>query len=250
MDARNHVHVWRRYSFESAHQLPNVPSGHKCGRLHGHSFEIIIHADQDLGTQALGVDFDHLDRLWAPIHEELDHTCLNDVPGLQNPTSELISSWVWKRLKPQLPELSWVTVYETAACGANFDGVRYRIWKEMTMDSAIRLSNAPPGDKRRRIHGHTFTLRLHLDAPLDEVMGWTIDFGDVKEVFNPVFKKLDHHPLYELPQLSDNDTASLVYWIQEQSANQLPHLDRIDLYETRGCGVILSWGEAVPALPI
>jgi len=190
LDNKEHAHIWRRYVFESAHQLPNVPVGHKCGRMHGHGFEVILHADQDLGTSEIGVDYDHLDALWAPIYAELDHACLNDIPGLKNPTSEVISNWIWQRLKPQLPELSWVTVYETASCGAHFDGKNYRIWKEMTLDSAVQLRRAPEGDRRRRIHGHTYTLRLHLHAPLDEVMGWTVDFGDVKQLFDPIFKRL------------------------------------------------------------
>src|SRR5262249_20638156 len=190
---------WRRYVFQSAHRLPNVPPGHKCGRMHGHGFEVILHANQDLGARDLGVDYDYLDELWASIHAEFDQRCLNDIPGLENPTSELISSWIWRRLKPQLPELSWVTVYETAWCGAHFDGNRYRIWKELTLDSSVRLERAPEDDPRRCVHGHTYLLRLHLDAPLDEVLGWTIDFGDVKEVFTPVFQQIDHQPLYELP---------------------------------------------------
>lgn len=250
LDGADHAHVWRRYLFQSAHRLPNVPAGHKCGRMHGHGFEVILHADQDLGARPMGVDYDHLDALWAPIHAELDHACLNDIPGLENPTSEMISSWIWERLKPRLPELSWVTVYETASCGAHFDGRHYRIWKELTLDSAMRLAQAPEGDPRRRIHGHTYTLRLHLHAPLDRLRGWTVDFGDVKTLFDPIFRRLDHHPLHELPGVADNDTASLARWIRAQAEPLLPQLDRIDLYQTRGSGAILSWGELGPALPV
>jgi 6-pyruvoyltetrahydropterin/6-carboxytetrahydropterin synthase len=250
LDENDRAHVWRRYAFQSAHRLPNVPAGHKCGHMHGHGFEVIIHADQALGAREISIDYDHIDRLWAPIFAELNYACLNDIEGLDNPTSELISSWIWNRLKPELPELSWITVYETATCGAHFDGKRYRIWKELSMDCAVRLSRAPDGDPRRRIHGHTYTLRLHLDAPLDKLLGWTVDFGDVKEVFNPIFKKLDHQPLYELPGAEDNDIATMLRWIKDQCHEALPALDRIDLYETRGCGAILSWGDAPPALPV
>jgi 6-pyruvoyltetrahydropterin/6-carboxytetrahydropterin synthase len=250
LDRNEKAHVWRRYAFQAAHQLPNVPYGHKCGRMHGHGFEVIIHANQDLRGREIGVDYDHIDALWAPIFAELNYACLNDLGGLENPTSELISSWIWKRLKPQLPELSWVTVYETATCGAHFDGACYRIWKELSLDSAVRLSRAPDGDVRRRIHGHTYTLRLHLNAPLDEFLGWTIDFGDVKEIFSPVFKKLDHQPLYELSGAEDNDIASLLTWIKTECYHSIPALDRIDLYEVQGCGAILSWGKEPPALPI
>lgn len=250
LDQADRAHVWRRYIFQSAHQLPNVPHGHKCGRMHGHGFEVLLHASRSLGDCNLAVDYDQLDAVWEPIRAQLHHACLNDIPGLENPTSENISAWIWAQLKPVLPELSWVTVYETASCGAHFDGSHYRIWKEFSLDSAVHLKCAPDGDVRRRIHGHTFTLRLHLHAPLDQVMGWTVDFGDVKVVFNPIFKQLDHQPLYELMGDEDSDTASLARRIKTMAAPLIPSLDRIDLNESRGCGVILSWGELGPALPI
>jgi len=250
LDGKDRAHVWRRYSFQAAHRLPNVPQGHKCGRMHGHGFEVIIHATQELAGKQIGVDYDQIDAFWTPIAAELDHACLNDIKGLENPTSELIASWIWGRLKKAFPELTWITVYETATCGAHFDGTRYRIWKEMSMDSAIRLSRAPSDDVRRRIHGHTYGMRLHLDAPLDKVLGWTMDFGDVKDLFTPVFDRLDHQPLYELPGAQDNDVASLLRWIKAESTKLLPSLSRLDLYETRGCGAILSWGDEPPALPI
>jgi 6-pyruvoyltetrahydropterin/6-carboxytetrahydropterin synthase len=250
LDRNEHAHIWRRYIFESAHRLPNVPPGHKCGRMHGHGFEAILHANVDLGKSDIGVDFDHLDQCWAPMHAEFHHACLNDIPGLDNPTSELIGNWIWARIKPKLPALSWVTVYETANCGAHFDGRRYRIWKELSLDSSVQLKRAPNADPRRRLHGHTYTLRLHLNAPLDQVRGWTMDFGDVKELFRPIFARLDHHPLHELPDAEDNDAATLTRWIRNQAAPVLPQLDRIDLFETRGCGAILAWGSDDPALPI
>ena len=174
----------------------------------------------------------------------------SDLPGLENPTSEMIASTIWQRLKPSLPALSWVTVHETATCGAHFDGSRYRIWTELALDSALRLKRVAPTDPRRRVHGHTYSLRLHLSAPLDQVLGWTIDFGDVKAIFDPVFLRLDHHPLHQLPGIDDNDTASLARWIREQAGSSLPQLVRIDLYETPECGAILAWGEDEPALPV
>lgn len=250
LDAAGMAHVWRRYRFQAAHRLPQVPVGHKCGRMHGHGFEVIVHANQDLGTRDLSIDYDHLDEVWAPLHMALNYQCLNDIAGLDNPTSEVISSWLWQRLKPQLPELSWVTVYETGSCGANFDGQNYRIWKELTLDSAIQLKRAPDGSALRSIHGHTYTLRLHLSAPLDTVMGWTVDFGDVKTLFDPIFKAIDHRPLYEIADLADGDTASIAAWILDKGRAQLPQLDRVDLYETRGCGSIVSAASEGPALPV
>jgi len=250
LDASGQAHVWRRYVFQSAHRLPNVPAGHKCGRMHGHGFEVIIHANQDRGSHSVRTDYDRLDAVWAPLHQALNFACLNDVQGLSNPTSEMLSSWLWERIQPELPELSWITVFETGSCGANFDGTNYRIWKDMTLDSALQLKRAPDGSALRRIHGHTYTLRLHLSAPLDQVMGWTVDFGDVKEIFNPFFKALDHQPLHEIPGLIDCDTASIAAWILQTAQAQLPQLDRVDLFETRGCGAIVSAGDAGAALPV
>lgn len=250
LDADDNAHIWRRYRFQSAHKLPNVPYGHKCGRLHGHGFEVILHANQDTGGRDLSIDYDHLDEIWAPFHYQLNHKYLNAIEGLENPTSEVIAGWLWARLKEVLPELSWVTVYETGSCGANFNGHDYRIWKEMTLDSALFLRNAPVEDPLSHIHGHTYTMRLHLSAPLDQVMGWTVDFGDVKERFNPIFKALDHHPLHELPGLDDCDAGSLARWVLAEGQRALPQLDRVDMYETRGCGAIALVDREGPALPI
>lgn len=249
LDERNRAHIWRRYRFEAAHQLPNVPEGHQCGRMHGHGFEVILHAHQAIGTDDMGVDFDQLDEKWAPIHEEFHHACLNDIEGLENPTSELIATWIWRRLKSELPELSWVTVYETATAGCHYDGAHYRIWKEQRFEGATRLSRAPDDDPRRKLHGHSYLARLHLTAPLDHVLGWTVDYGDVKELFRPVYDQVDHYRLDELADIEDGDTVSILRWIRTQMRDSLPQMDRIDLYETPGCGAFLQWGENGPALP-
>jgi 6-pyruvoyltetrahydropterin/6-carboxytetrahydropterin synthase len=231
LDEQGRAHAWRRYEFESAHCLPRVPAGHKCGRMHGHGFAVL------------------LDAAWAPLHARLHHACLNDIPGLENPTSECIAAWIWAQLRQELPGVSWVTVHETATCGAHFDGATYRIWKDLGFDSAVRLLQAPDGDARRRIHGHSYRLRLHLAAPLDPALGWTIDFGDVKEIFAPVFDRLDHRPLHELPGVADGGAVAIARWAREQAAAALPQLERIDLYETPGCGVILAWGPAQALAP-
>lgn len=250
LDRDDRAHVWRRYQFQSAHQLPNVPPGHKCGRLHGHGFEVMIHAEQDARNCDLSIDYDYLDTLWAPLQGVLENRYLNDIDGLQNPTSEVISQWIWSKLKPLLPSLSWVTVYETATCGAQYDGSHFRIWKEMTIDSATRLSQAPDGDARKAIHGHTYTLRLHLHAPLDAVLGWTIDYGDVKDIFTPVMQRLDHHPLHEIAGVEDGSAESIARYIRRECVAKLPALDRVDVYQTRGTGVILYWSPLGPSVPI
>ena len=250
LDHADRAHIWRRFRFEAAHQLPNVPAGHQCGRMHGHGFEVILHVNQDVDGKNMGVDFDRLGECWEPIQQQLHHACLNDIPGLENPTSEMLAGWIWERLKRQLPSLSWVTTYETHTSGCHYDGNHYRIWKELRLESALRLSRAPEGDPRRRLHGHSYLLRLHLTAPLNEVFGWTVDYGDVKELFSPLYKLLDHGNLNDLEDILDADVASVLIWLQERMVERLPQLDRIDLYETPGCGAVLSWGEHGPALPV
>ena len=249
------AHVWRRFRFEAAHRLVNVPSDHQCGRMHGHGFEVILHAEQTLrlpaeglsgGAAGIEVGYDRLGGIWAPLHVELDHSCLNDLPGLENPTSELLAAWIWKRVKPALPELSLVSVYETATAGCHYDGRDYRIWKELRFEGALRLASAPAQDARRCLHGHSYLLRLHLTAPLDEVLGWTIDYGDVKALFRPIYAQLDHHELNGLPQLANPSAAGVARWIRANIADKLPQADRLELTERPGCGVLLCWGASVP----
>ena len=246
LDGGGRASCWRRYRLQSAHRLPHVPPGHKCGRVHGHGFEVVLQANADGSGLAPGI----LDAAWQALHAELDHAYLNDIPGLENPTSEILCGWIWRRLKPALATLAWVTVFETGQSGASHDGERFRIWKDVTLDSATCLPAAPAGDRRRRVHGHTYTLRLSLEAPLDAVLGWTVDFGDVKERFNPVFEALDHRPLHELMGPGQADAGSLVRWIRIEAARRLPELVQVELYEEPGCGAMLCWGAALPALPL
>lgn len=250
LDRQGMAHVWRRFRFQAAHQLPRVPLGHKCGRMHGHGFEAQLHANQNLGARPLSIDYDHIDALWAPLHMQLNYRCLNEIEGLDNPTSEMISAWIWDRLKPELPELSWVTVFETASCGANFDGSHYRIWKDFSLDSALRLQRAPAGAPQARVHGHSYTLRLHLNAPLDPVRGWTVDFGEVKDIFDPLFKQLDHHALHGVDGLADGDPATLAAWVLAQAGPSLPGLQRVDVYATPGCGAVVAHAIDGPAMPV
>ena len=253
LDNQDQAHIWRRYRFEAAHQLPNVAAGHPCGRMHGHGFEVILHANQNLiheqAGQDMGIDFAQIDQYWQSLHEQLDYTCLNDISGLENPTSEVLAHWIWQQLKPEFKQLSWVTVYETHTSGCHYNGKHYRIWKEQRFESALKLTQLNTNDKRRKLHGHSYLIRLHLTADLDKVMGWTVDYGDVKSCFKAVYEQLDHHQLDCLEGLEDASVGHLLYWIKDKMAEALPQLDRIDLFETPGCGATLCWGEEGPALP-
>lgn len=117
------MNVFRVFQVEAAHFLPNVPAGHKCARMHGHSFRIEVHVSGEVGADSGWVmDFADLKRAFQPLFNQLDHYCLNDIEGLENPTSENLARWIWKRLQPGLPGLSRVVVQETCNAGCIFTG--------------------------------------------------------------------------------------------------------------------------------
>ncbi len=108
------VELVREYRFEAAHRLPHVPEGHKCRRLHGHSFrvEVTVQGPVDVSTGWF-LDYGLLDEAWRPLFERLDHHYLNEVDGLENPTSEILARWIFDRLRGPLPSIAAVTVFET-----------------------------------------------------------------------------------------------------------------------------------------
>jgi len=117
------MEVFRVFQIEAAHRLPNVPEGHKCARMHGHSFRIEIHVSGPVGHESGWVmDFADLRRAFQPLFDQLDHRCLNDIEGLENPTSENLARWIWERLQPALPQLSRVVVQETCTAGCIYRG--------------------------------------------------------------------------------------------------------------------------------
>jgi 6-pyruvoyltetrahydropterin/6-carboxytetrahydropterin synthase len=116
--------LFKDFGFEAAHRLPNVPAGHKCARLHGHSFRVRVTVSGPVGEASGWVmDFADLKAAFAPLHDELDHRYLNDIPGLENPTSEVLAVWIWRRLLPALPHLKSVEVRETCTSGCVYHGV-------------------------------------------------------------------------------------------------------------------------------
>lgn len=109
--------------FEAAHLLPHVPPGHKCARLHGHSFRVAVHVRGPLhATAGWVMDFADLKSKVEPIIRQLDHQYLNDIAGLENPTSELLAKWIWRLLRPALPLLCKVVVFETCNSGCAYEG--------------------------------------------------------------------------------------------------------------------------------
>ena len=115
--------IYKEFHFEAAHLLPNVPPGHKCARLHGHSFQVRLSVSGD-AVEPTGwvMDFSDIKASFKPVLEQLDHYYLNDIPGLDNPTSENIARWIWRKLKPGLPQLSQVEIRETCTSGCIYRG--------------------------------------------------------------------------------------------------------------------------------
>jgi len=123
MSSNRMVEIVKEYRFEAAHKLIKVAQGHKCGRLHGHSFKFEVHLSGEADSQTGWLmDFGDISKTVKPLVEELDHNYLNEIPGLENPTSEEIAIWLWNKIKPAIPSLRKIVVYETCTARAVYRG--------------------------------------------------------------------------------------------------------------------------------
>ena len=117
------MEIFKEFTFEAAHRLPHVPVGHKCSRLHGHSYHVAIYVEGPVSGESGWVrDFADLSVAMAPVLACLDHNYLNEIDGLDNPTSEVIAAWIWDRLRPSLSDLSQVVLRETCTAGCVYRG--------------------------------------------------------------------------------------------------------------------------------
>lgn len=118
------MELFKEFTFEAAHRLPNVPADHKCARLHGHSYRLIVHVSGDVDPHSgMVIDFGDIKAIVKPlVDQQLDHYFLNEVEGLENPTSENLARWVWQRLAGALPQLSAIEIRETCTSGVIYRG--------------------------------------------------------------------------------------------------------------------------------
>jgi 6-pyruvoyltetrahydropterin/6-carboxytetrahydropterin synthase len=116
------MEIFKEFTIEAAHRLPLVPTGHKCSRLHGHSFRVQIWVRGPVDANGWVMDFADLKAAFKPTYERLDHHYLNEIPGLENPTSEVLARWIWNELKGSLALLSKVVVFETCTSGCVYTG--------------------------------------------------------------------------------------------------------------------------------
>ena len=223
--------VWRRFRFEAAHRLPNLPATHKCSHLHGHGFEVSLRARAD-ATSAGDADA-ALMAAWQGLAPRLDGSCLNDVAGLANPTSEELAVWLWRALAPELDLLA-VSVFETCTSACHFDGTRTRIAKSFRFESAL--------DGPRGVFGHSYLVRLQAAGELDDELGWVLDFGDMKRLFEPAYRQLDHRHLDTVLGRAATP-AAIAGWIFDRLRPDLPALVGVDVEPTPDRAVLLRTPE-------
>ncbi len=114
------VEICKEFRFDAAHHLPLVPDGHKCKRLHGHTYAVEVYLEGPIGEDGMLVDYADIAEAMEPILAQLDHYNLNDIPGLENPTTENLVVWVWERI--DLPYLSRVTIQESSTTSCSYYG--------------------------------------------------------------------------------------------------------------------------------
>ena len=226
------LHATGIFTLHSSHFLPHVPEGHKCGRSHGHNFHIICNWFKSQYT------CNNASQIFTPIYEKLNKTLLNKIEGLENPTSEHLSSWIFETMKPQWSQLRKVFVYETDNAGSAYmgGGEIWESFKKFSFDSCFVGS-------KNECMGHTFKVRLHVKDQLQEPFGWTIDFGDIKKLFKPYLEQLDHHCLSHLEELTSPNLQSISQWIMNRLKPELPSLFQIYLESTPYYSVKLTTSE-------
>lgn len=186
----NTVSAFRAYSFHAAHQLPYVPEGHQCGRMHGHTFHVTLFSPIDLDDfSSCTKAHKALDQAWNALKPRISHVCLNDIKGLENPTSENLAAWIWRQLSNQV-SLSSVVVYETASSGCEYSGGLHAIWKAFTAEIAHVNDVSLTGLSQRIV--------LTLEGNVTENPGWVLDFGEVKKLFKPLYDQTDHHVIEDI----------------------------------------------------
>ena len=117
------MEIYKTFMVEAAHRLPSLPDQHKCSRLHGHTFVIEVHIQGDNdNNNGWVMDFADISKIFRPIFERIDHRYLNEIPGLENPTSENLAKWIWHELESDLPLLYSIVVKETCTSGCIYKG--------------------------------------------------------------------------------------------------------------------------------
>jgi 6-pyruvoyltetrahydropterin/6-carboxytetrahydropterin synthase len=117
------IQAYIEFRFEAAHFLPNVPEGHKCKKMHGHSYIVTVYIEGEVNSHTGWVlEFEDVKKAFVPILQKLDHSVLNEIEGLENPTVEILAIWIWNKLLVHLPQLSKIAIAETSTSGCVYEG--------------------------------------------------------------------------------------------------------------------------------
>lgn len=119
----HHMKIYKQFTFDAAHYLPNVPEGHKCRAIHGHTYQVTIYMGGPVIAE-IGwvIDFSEVKMICKPIVDRLDHSLLNEIPGLENPTAENVARWLWQQIKSKMPGLYQIELRETPTSGVIYEG--------------------------------------------------------------------------------------------------------------------------------
>lgn len=237
----------RTFPLEVAHRLPQVPVGHPCGRLHGHSMSVTLW--QKMPTEVLFSEAEEqLNQIGKTIITPLYDSYLNDIAGLENPTSEHLTQWLWQNWQTHKPaQATAVSATETKTSGCYYDGTHHTIWKEFSFEAACPLpASKQINDNPRRIQGHSYRLRLVISQPLDPVMGWVMDYGEIKQKFSSLYRQLDHHILNDLTgtQQPFSLQSLAAYLFSQLPGVGLPVVSLI-LLQTSESGVLVGESENI-----
>jgi 6-pyruvoyltetrahydropterin/6-carboxytetrahydropterin synthase len=115
--------IYKKITFDSAHFLPHVPIRNKCKNVHGHTYTLTIFIEgAPPAHEGWVIDYGDLKKIITLVIDQVDHHLLNDLPGLENPTSEILAIWLWNKIRLLLPALKRIELSETATSGVIYEG--------------------------------------------------------------------------------------------------------------------------------
>lgn len=251
IDTHGKAHVWRRYIFQSIRHLQNLPEGHVCGIEHSHSFMVIVHVDHQLGERDISVDYDFIDECWGQVVKNLSFVNLNALPNLGEPTTENLARWIWNELRIVVSDVSRVTIYESPRCGVTFDGVKFHVWNESSFNCGVVKRDTQTKSQSNLVTAHqSFSIRIYVSQIAGQETSLNVAIGGAKECLDATLALIDCKVVAQISDIADSSTKSIALWIHKKIAQEIPNIDRVELFEARGCGVIVSSGFADTVIPV
>lgn len=219
------------FSISAAHFLPRVPKEHKCRRLHGHRFRVRLEREIDSDSMTLA-SLPQFQNSMRELLKPYQKSLLNNLKGLENPTAELLAHSIYVRAREIDMPLESVEVWETSFSGCAYTGdLHYKAFKDFEVECAI--------EKNGSYEGRSLLLRLGVESELDQSMGWTMDFARIKELFRPLYQRLDHRCLSDIEGFDLAELDALGEWIIQESSKELP-LSFVRIEEEPGKGALVE----------